>query len=104
MVDTRRYTLIDKDGAEASIAVTPSIFKRDYEDRGFVLGFATDGNREPYSDATLKAMEKGAKAREADAKARGLPSFIGPEAPTPDVIKAEEPKPAGKVEKTEANA
>ena len=75
MADTRRYTLINPAGIEASIAVTPSVFKRDYEPQGWTLGFATDGNREPYSDAALKALEKGAKKLQADGKARGIPTF-----------------------------
>jgi hypothetical protein len=102
MADTRRYTLIDPAGIEASIAVTPSVFKRDYEPAGWTLGFATDGNREPYSDAALKALEKGAKELTADGKARGIPTFIGPEAPTPDVIVEPEPVKAKRAAKAEA--
>jgi hypothetical protein len=102
MADTRRYSLIDPAGIEASIAVTPSVFKRDYEPSGWTLGFATDGNREPYSDATLKALEKGAKKLAADGKARGIPTFIGPEVPTPAAFK--EPEPAKAAAKSEAKA
>jgi hypothetical protein len=94
MADTRRYSLIDPAGIEASIAVTPSVFKRDYEPSGWTLGFATDGNREPYSDATLKALEKGAKKLAADGK--------GPEVPTPAAFK--EPEPAKAAAKSEAKA
>lgn len=102
MADTRRYSLIDPAGVEASIAVTPSVFKRDYEPNGWTLGFATDGNREPYSDASLKALEKGAKKLEADGKARGIPTFIGPEVPTPDAFT--DPEPTKAAVKSEAKA
>lgn len=88
----RFYTVIGKDGIEESRAVTPSTFKKELEGQGYHLGFATDGNREPYSAETLKVLERGAKRLEADGKARGIATFIGPEAPTPDVIPGDEPK------------
>ena len=93
MPNERRYSLIDKHGIEESRAVTPAAFKREYEAKGYTLGFATDGNREPYSDAALNALEKGRRTLEQDAKARGIATFIGPEVPSPDGIAADVPKP-----------
>lgn len=92
----RRYTLIDKNGVEESRATTVELFKTIYEPLGYTLGFTADAERKPYSDASLKAVERGAKKLDADAKARGLAMFIGPEAPTPNeiVVKDEEPKAA----------
>lgn len=95
----RFYTVISPDGIEESRAMTPAAFKKQLEGEGYVLGFATDGNREPYSDETLKALEKGRRALEQDARARGLPTFIGPEAPTPNEIVVEE-APKAKAERT----
>lgn len=100
----RFYTVISPTGTELSIAVTPTVFKKQWEASGHVLGFATDGNREPYSDDTLKALEKGRRALEQDARARGLPTFIGPEVPTPNEIVAPEAPKAKAESKAKAEA
>lgn len=99
----KRYTLIDKSGIEESRATTVELFKTIYEPLGYTLGFSADAERKPYSDASLKAVERGAKRLEADAKARGIATFIGPEAPTPNeiVVTDEAPK---KAEKAKAEA
>lgn len=98
MADNRRYTLITKDGQEESRATTVETFEREFKDQGYTLGFSADNERKPYSDASLKAVERGARALEKDAKARGIPLFIGPEVPNPNeiIVKDEEPKTVSK--------
>jgi hypothetical protein len=97
MAETR-WTLIDKDGIEESRATTAEVFKIVYEPLGYVLGFSADAERKPYSDASLKALERGAKKLQASAKERGIPLFVGPEVPNPNeiIVKDEEPKVASK--------
>lgn len=89
-----RYTLLDKDGVEQSIAIPAESFSKpivrgadgqptSYEAMGYTLGFSDDTSRTPYSDASTKASEKGARFIEARNAAVGQTAASVTEAAKP---------------------
>jgi hypothetical protein len=88
-----RFTLLDKQGTELSIAVEADAFKKpivldpktgeptSYEALGYTLGFSDDTARTPHSDESTKLAQKGVAAAEKRAALVGQTAASEPEPP-----------------------
>jgi hypothetical protein len=88
-----RYTLLDKQGTEHSIAIEADAFKKpivrdpetgkpaSYEALGYTLGFSDDTARTPHSDESTKLAQKGVAAAEKRAAVVGQTAASEPEPP-----------------------
>lgn len=78
-----RYTLLDKNGTELSVAIEADAFKKpivldpktgdptSYEALGYTLGFSEDNARTPHSEESTKLAQKGVAAAEKRAASVG---------------------------------